>query len=96
MKRQPIYAFEKRTFLKSCLNSSDLVQAHVETGHEAPFKWGDNMVIIADCVRATLRILSRTRKARHISLAKINLLIDVLTQFRDLLAKEIALIEKPK
>jgi hypothetical protein len=37
-----------------------------------------------------------TRKARHISLAKINLLIDVLTQCRDSLAKEIALIEKPK
>jgi hypothetical protein len=26
------------------------VEAHVETGHEAPDKWGANMITIADCI----------------------------------------------
>jgi hypothetical protein len=52
------------------------------------------MVIIADCKRAIhFEFFLGSRKARRLSLAKINLLVDVLTQFRDALAKEIALIE---
>jgi hypothetical protein len=35
-----------------------------------------------------------TKQARRNSLRKVNLLIDVLTQFRDALTKEIALIEE--
>ncbi len=97
MKRQPIYAFEKRTFLNpASTHLTSYIQVHVEPGHEAPYKWGDNMVIIADCKRAIhFEFFLGTRKARCISLAKINLLIDVLTQFRDAPTKEIALIEKP-
>jgi hypothetical protein len=54
------------------------------------------MVIIADCKRAIhFEFFLGTKKAR-ISLAKIDLLIDVFTQFRDALCKEIALIEKTK
>jgi hypothetical protein len=37
-----------------------------------------------------------TKQARRMALRKINLLIDVLTRFRDALEKEIALIEKAK
>src|SRR5687767_3113806 len=99
MKRQPIYAFEKRTFLSpASTHLTSYIQAHVETGNEAPYnKWGDNMVIIADCKHAIqLEFFLGTRPARRISLTKINLLIDVLTQFRDTLANQIALIEKAK
>ncbi len=37
-----------------------------------------------------------TKRERRRSLAKINLLIAILTRFRDVLTKEIALIEKAK
>ena len=44
------------------------------------------MVIIADCKRAIhFEFFLGTRKARRISVVKINLLIEVLTQFRDAL-----------
>ena len=53
------------------------------------------MVIIADCKRAIqLEFFLGTKKTRRISLTKINLLLDVLTQFRDALANEIALSRK--
>src|SRR5215510_8051 len=96
MKRQPIYAFVKRAFLNpASTRLTSYIEAHVETGHEAPYKWGDNMVILADCKQVIkLEFFLGTKQARRISLAKINLLIDVLTKFRDALANEIALIEK--
>jgi hypothetical protein len=37
-----------------------------------------------------------TKRERRRSIAKINLLIAILTRFRDVLAKEISLIEKAK
>jgi hypothetical protein len=53
------------------------------------------MLTIADCRRRIqLEFFLGTKQARRISLAKINLLIDMLTKFRDALANEIALIEK--
>jgi hypothetical protein len=53
------------------------------------------MITIADCRRRIqLEFFIGTKRARRISLAKINLLIDVLTEFRDALTKEIALIEQ--
>lgn len=98
MKRQPVYAFEKRTFLNpASTHLPSYIQAHVETGHEAPYKFGDNMVIIADCKRAIqLEFFLGTKKDRRISLSKINLLVDILTNFREALAREIELIEKAK
>jgi hypothetical protein len=98
MKRQPLYAFEKRTFLNpASTHMTSYILAHVETGHEAPYKLGDNMVIIADCKRAIqLEFFLGTKKHRRVSLAKINLLLDVLTHFRDALAQEIVLIEEAK
>jgi hypothetical protein len=98
MKRQPLYAFEKRTFLNpASTHMTSYIQAHVETGHETPYKFGDNMVIIADCKRAIqLEFFLGTKKDRRFSLAKIDLLLDVLTHFRDALAQEIALIEEAK
>ena len=95
MIRKTIYAFSKRAFLNpASTHQASYIQAHVQTGHEGPDKWGDNMVMIADCKRVVeLEFFLGSRRHRRISLAKIDLLINVLIQFRRALAKEIRLIE---
>jgi hypothetical protein len=55
------------------------------------------MLTLADCRRRIqLEFFLGTRRERRLSLAKINLLIKVLTAFRDALLREIDLIEKAK
>jgi hypothetical protein len=55
------------------------------------------MLTIADCRRRVqIEFFLGTKRERRRSLAKINLLINILTRFRDALAKEIALIDKAK
>jgi hypothetical protein len=96
MKRNTVYAFAKRTFLNpASTHLPSYIVAHVQTGHDGPYKWGDNLIIIGDCKRMIkLEFFLGTKKSRRTSLAKINLLIDVLTRFRDALAKEISLLDK--
>jgi len=73
------------------------IQAHVQTGSDGPDQWGDNMVIIADCKRVIqLEFYLGSKRDRRLSLAKINLLIKILMQFRRALTKEIKLIEQPR
>jgi len=95
MIRKSIYAFSKRAFLNpASTHQTSYIQAHVETGHEGPNQWGDNLVIVADCKRVVqLEFFLGSKRDRRISLAKINLLIKVLIRFRTALAKEISLIE---
>ena len=53
------------------------------------------MLTIADCRRRIqLEFFLGTKTARRISLKKLNLLIDVLTRFREALIKEHDLIEE--
>ena len=89
-----IYAFSKRAFLNpASTHLTSYIQAYVQTGD----KWGDNTVLIADCKRVVqLEFFLGSKRHRRISLAKIDLLIDVLTQFRAALAKEIQSIEATK
>jgi len=96
MTRKIIYAFSKRAFLNpASTQQTSYIQAHVQTGREGPDKWGDNMVSIADCKRVIqLEFFLGSKRDRRLSLAKINLLIKVLMQFRRALAREIRLIEK--
>ena len=98
MTRKSIYAFSKRAFLNpASTHLTSYIQAYVQTGPEGPDKWGDNMVTIADCKRVVqLEFSLGTKSDRRISLAKIDLLIKVLMQFRAALAKEISLIEATK
>jgi hypothetical protein len=93
-----IYVFRKRAFLNpASTNHASYIVALVESTHEGEYKWGDNLLYIADCRRRiALEFFIGNKRARRLSLAKINLLIDVLTRFRDALTKEIALIEKAK
>ena len=98
MTRKLIYAFSKRAFLNpASTHLTSYIQAYVQTGEDGPDQWGDNMVLIADCKRVVqLEFFLGTKRYRRISLAKIDLLIDVLTQFRAALAKEIRSIEATK
>ena len=98
MTRKIIYAFSKRAFLNpASTQQTSYIHAHVQTGQEGPDKWGDNLVLIADCKRVVeLEFFLGSKRHRRISLAKINLLIKVLMQFRRALVKEIRLIEATK
>jgi len=89
-----IYAFSKRAFLNpASTHLTSYIQAYVQRGD----KWGDNTVLIADCKRVVqLEFFLGTKRHRRISLAKIDLLIEILTQFRAALAKEIQSIEPQK
>jgi hypothetical protein len=93
-----IYIYRKRAFLDpASTNHTSYILAHVENSHGGTEKYGTNLIFIADCHRVIqLEFYIGTKEHRRISLRKIDLLIDVLTRFREALAKEIAQIEKPK
>ena len=90
--------FRKRTFLDpTSTGNTSHVLTEVESSQGGEYKWGTYMVTLADCRRRVqLEFFLGTKRARQNSLKKINLLIDVLTRFRDALVKQIALIEKAK
>ena len=88
--------FRKRVFLNpTSTGNTSYILAEAESSQNGEYKWGHYMLTIADCRRRIqLEFFLGTRRARRISLAKINLLIDVLTQFRDALIAELERIEK--
>lgn len=92
------YAFYKRAFLNPVFTpETSYILAHVEDSRDGTEKAGSHMIVIADCRRVVeLEFYLGNKRRRRISLAKINMLIKVLTAFRDALVKEIALIEKVK
>jgi len=92
------YSFRRRAFLNPLsANETSYIFAHVESSHDGSYRWGDNLIFIADCHRVIqLEFATATKQKRRISIAKLDLLINVLTSFRDALTKEIALIEKVK
>ena len=98
MTRKSLFAFSKRAFLNpASTHLTSYIHAHIQTGDDGPDKWGDNRVIIGDCNRIVqLEFFLGTKRERRISLAKIDLLIKILTQFRAALAKEIRLIENER
>lgn len=91
-------SFRKRAFLNSAATlSTSYIQAVIDSSHDGKNPWGTNMLTIADCRRKIeLEFFLGDKIRRRQSLAKINLLIDFLTSFRDALAEEIKLIEDYK
>jgi len=89
-------AFRVRRFLNPASTShTSHVFAEIESSKDGAYRWGTNVIIIADCKRSILlEFFLGNAQARKLSLMKINLLIEILTSFRDALAKEIAAIEK--
>lgn len=88
--------FRKRTFLDSIsTGNTSHILTEVESSRGGREKWGTYLVTIADCRRRIqFEFFLGTKRARRINLAKINLLVEVLTRFRDDLLKELELIEK--
>ena len=95
-RKRSVYTLRKRLFLNPTSTSfTSFILAEVESSQDGAYKWGTYLLTLADCKRIIkFEFFLGTKQARRIALRKINLLIDVLTQFRDALQKEIALIEK--
>ena len=91
----PIFSFRKRVFLNPISTGhTSYILAEIESSDEGGNKWGHCMVTLADCRRRIqLEFFLGTKQTRRISLAKIDLLINVLTAFRDQLRNEAKLIE---
>ena len=95
-RKRSVYTLRKRSFLNPASTGyTSYIFAEVESSDGGAYKWGNYLLTIADCKRVIkLEFFLGTKQGRRIALRKINLLIDVLTRFRDALAREIALIEK--
>lgn len=91
-----IYTYRKRAFLNPISTGhTSYIHVQVESSHGGSYKFGDNLMHIADCQRVIqLEFFLGTEHDREVSLKKINLLVDTLTRFRDTLAKESDLIDK--
>lgn len=97
-RKRNVFTLRKRAFLNPASTGyTSYVLAEVESSNDGAYKWGNYLVTLADCKRVVqFEFFLGTKRDRRIALRKINLLIDVLTRFRDALVKEIAMIEKGK
>ena len=95
-RKRSVYTLRKRLFLNpTSTGYTSFILAEVESSRDGAYKWGNYLLTLADCKQIIkFEFFLGTKEARRIALKKINLLIDVLTQFRDALQKELALIEK--
>ena len=93
-----VYTYRKRAFLNpTSTNHTSYILAHVESSKGGEYPQGDNLIYLADCHhRIMLEFFIGTERDREVSLKKISLLIDTLTQFRDALISEMDKIEKAK
>ena len=91
-----IFTFRIRSFLSpKSTGHTSYILVEAESSRNGEYKWGNYLLTIADCRRRIqLEFFLGTKKDRRISLRKINLIIEVLTRFRDALLKENELIEK--
>jgi hypothetical protein len=91
-----IYTFRYRTFLNPVsTNQTSYIHAHVESTYSGTDRWGDHQIVIADCRRMiTLEFSIGTKRHQRVSLAKLDVLINVLTGFRQALLKEIEQIDR--
>jgi hypothetical protein len=90
------FTFRRRVFLASVSTGfTSYVFAEVESSQGGEYKWGHYMLSIADCRRRIqIEFFLGTARARQQSLAKVDLLLEVLTKFRLALLKEAHLIAK--
>lgn len=94
-KRRSLF-FRIRSFLNPISTGhTAYILVEAESSSNGEYKWGHYMLTIADCCRRVqLEFFLGNKRAREVSLKKINLLIDVLTRFRDALIQESELIDK--
>jgi hypothetical protein len=92
-----MYKYLHREFLNVApeLAHTSYILCHVEDSDSGRFPHGSNVLTIADCKRSiVLEFYLATQEARDASIAKINLLLEILGQFRDALLNEAYLIAK--
>jgi hypothetical protein len=91
-----LFSLRKRAFLNPVsTGQTSHVLVEVESSHDGEYRWGTNMLTIADCRRRVqLEFFLGTVRERRISIRKLDLLIGLLMQFREALVKERDLIEK--
>jgi len=89
------FTFRKRAFLNSITTGhTSYIVAEVESSADGAYRFGNYLLTIADCNRIVrLEFPIGSRRARRESLAKINLLHEIVTGFRDALTKEIETID---
>jgi len=89
-------AYRKRLFLNPIKDGAPaFIQAVADDSDNVTYLLGNYVLIIADCNRrVTLDFSLSNQYLRKRHLAKANRLVQVLTDFRDALAKEVTLIEK--
>jgi hypothetical protein len=88
------FSYRRRTFLTPpSTGFTSYVLAEVESSDGGGHQCGRNMLTLADCRRRIeLEFCLTTALERRRSLAKVELLLEVLTAFRDALAAEAQLI----
>lgn len=92
------FILRKRAFLNPVsTGQTSYILVEVESSKNGEYRWGTNMLTIADCRRVIrLEFFLGTKRQRRLALAKIDLLIKLLTIFRKALVKEVGLIENEK
>ena len=92
------FSFRRRSFLNPISTThTSYIDAIVESSQDGEYQIGSNVLTLADCRRIVrIEFFLGNKRERRRSLKKINLLIDILTAFRDVLLREIALMEKTK
>jgi hypothetical protein len=88
------FSFRRRVFLASVSSGlTSYVLAEVESSNGGEYRYGHYMLSLADCRRRIeLEFSLGTARSRRQSLAKVDLLIDVLSGFREALITEAQLI----
>jgi hypothetical protein len=92
------FTYRKRSFLNPVeTGHTSYILAEVESSDNGAYRFGNYLLTLADCRRIIrLEFALGNKRERRRSLKKINLLIDILTRFRDALTKELNLIERAK
>jgi hypothetical protein len=92
--RMSRFSYRRRTFLApTSTGFTSYVLAEVESSDGGEYRCGQYMLTLADCRRRVdLEFLLSTAIKRRQSLAKIDLLLEVLTKFRTALVAEAQLI----
>jgi len=90
------FRYRKRTFLAPISSGSrSFVWAEVESSDGGTYPLGNYLFVLADCKRQVqLEFSLSSVNSRKESLAKADLLLEILTDFRQGLHEEAALIEK--
>ena len=90
------FTYRRRVFLASVSTGfTSYIFAEVESSRGGKYKFGHYMITIADCRRRIeIEFGLGTARVRQQSLAKIDLLIDVLTKFRLALRRECKQVDR--